>query len=122
MEKLSIIFLQETKCYENELKTVGGKVWRGSEATVVDAKGEEGEIGILWNPIEVVVFEFTTTQFSLSATFQNLGTSTRGFMTNVYGPPGAEQKKNSGIVRDSQVGVRRKTMDSGRRIQLGWES
>ena len=61
MEKLGIIFLEETKCSKAELKVIGGKVWRGSEATVVDEKGEERGIGILWNPREVVVFEFTTT-------------------------------------------------------------
>ena len=39
MEKPSIIFLQETKCSEVELKIIGVKVWRGSEAIVVDVKG-----------------------------------------------------------------------------------
>ena len=39
-EKLVIVFLQETKCSEAELKDVGKKVWHGSEAIAVDAKGE----------------------------------------------------------------------------------
>ena len=49
-------------------------------------------IGILWNPREVALSEFTAMDFSLLVAFQILGTSTRGFMTNVYGPPRAEQK------------------------------
>ena len=39
MEKPGIIFLQKTKFSEVELKIIGRKVWRGSEAIAVDAKG-----------------------------------------------------------------------------------
>ena len=86
------MFLQETKYSEAELKIIGGKVWRGSEAIAMDAKGAAGGIGILWNPREVSLSDFYATQFSLSPTFHILGTSTMGFMTNVYRPPRAEQK------------------------------
>ena len=68
-EKLGIIFLQETKCSEDELKIIGEKVWRGCEAIVVDAKGVTREIGILWNSREVSLSEFMATQFSLSSAF-----------------------------------------------------
>ena len=53
MEKLRIIILQETKCSEEELKTVGGKLWRGSEIIAMKSKWATGGIGILWNPREV---------------------------------------------------------------------
>ena len=46
MEKLGIIFLQEMKCSEDELKVIRGKVWWGSEAIVVDAKGHARGIEI----------------------------------------------------------------------------
>ena len=75
-----------------ELKSIGGKVWKGCEAIAMDAKKAAGGIGILWNPREVSLPDFSATQHSLSAAFHILGTSIRGFMTNVYGPPREEQK------------------------------
>ena len=93
LDNPGIIFLQETKCSEAELKIIGGKVWRGSEAIAVDAKGATGGIGILWNPRDVSLFEFYATHHSLSKKFHILGTSTRGFITNVYGPPRADHKR-----------------------------
>ena len=92
LENPGIIFLQETKCSEPELKIIGGKVWRGSEAIAMDAKGAARGIGILWNPREVPLSDFSATQHSLSTSFHILGTSTRGFMTDVYDPPHAEHK------------------------------
>ena len=92
LETTCIIFLQEIKCSKEELKIIGGNVWRGSEAIAVDAKGVARGIGILWNPREVSLFEFSATQLSLSAAFHILGTSTRGFITNVYDPPQVEHK------------------------------
>ena len=89
LENPSIILLQEIKFLEEELKIIRGKFWRVSEAIAVDAKGAARGIGILWNPREASLSDFSTTQFSLSATFHILGTSTRGFMTNVYKPPWA---------------------------------
>ena len=50
MEKLGIIFLQETKCSKFELKVIGEKFGHRSEAMDANAKGVVGEIGILWNP------------------------------------------------------------------------
>ena len=83
------MFLQEIKFSEEELKSIGGKVWKGCEAIVVDAKREARGIKILWNPREVSLSEFSVNQHSLSMPFHILGTSTRGFMTNMYDPPRA---------------------------------
>ena len=93
-EKPGIIFLQETKCSEDELKIIGEKVWRGSEAIVVDAKGMTREIRILWNPREVFLSDFMAMQLSLLEAFHILGTSTQGILTNIYGPPRAKKKFN----------------------------
>ena len=49
LENMGVIFLQETKCLEMKLKSIGGKVWKGCEAIAVDAKKAAGGIGILWN-------------------------------------------------------------------------
>ena len=61
LDNLGIMFLQETKYSEAELKIIGGKVWRGSEAIAVDAKGAARGIGILWNPREVSLSDFSAT-------------------------------------------------------------
>ena len=82
------------KFSEDELKVIVGKIWRGSEVMVFDAKGVIGGIGIMWNPREVALSNFIAMQFSLSVAFQILGTSTRGFLTNLYGPPHAKKKLN----------------------------
>ena len=54
--------------------------------------GEAGRIGILWKPREVALSGFLATPNSLSVDFHILGTIIRGLLTNVYGPPRAEQK------------------------------
>ena len=89
LDNPGIMFLQETKCSEKELNIIGEKFWRESEAVAVDAKGAAGGIGILWNPREVSLSDFFATQYSFSTAFHILGTSTRGFITNVYDPPQA---------------------------------
>ena len=48
-EKSGIIFLQETKCLEEEQKSIAGKIWKGCEMVEIDSKGMVGGIGILWN-------------------------------------------------------------------------
>ena len=92
MEKPGVVFLQETKCSEIYLKSIGGKAWKGCEIVAVDAIKADGCIGILWNLKEVFLYNFSKTQYSLSASFHIIGTDIRGFLTNVYGPPRAEQK------------------------------
>ena len=84
-----MVFLQETKCTELDLRSIGEKTWKGCEVVLVDAIKEAGGIGILWNPREVHIYNFVATQHSLSATFHIIGTNIRGFLTNVYGPPRA---------------------------------
>ena len=86
-EKSGIIFLQETKCSEEELKSIARKIWKGCETVATNAKGEAGGMGILWNPREVNLSGIVATPFSLSVYFHILGTRIKGFLTNVYGPP-----------------------------------
>ena len=77
---------------ESYLRSIGGKTWKGCEVVVVDVIKAVGGIGILWNPREVHLYNFVETQHSLLATFHIIGMNIRGFLTNVYGPPRAEQK------------------------------
>ena len=73
-EKSGIIFLQETKCLEEELKSIARKIWKGCETVATDAKGVAGGMGILWNPQEVNLLGIVATPFSLSANLHILGT------------------------------------------------
>ena len=74
LEKTRVIFLQETKCSETDLKSIGGKVRKGCETVAVDAKMTVGGIGMLWNPKEVFLYNFSTTQYSIYVVFHILGT------------------------------------------------
>ena len=87
-----MVFLQETKCSESDLRTIGGKASKGCEVVVVGAIKTVGGIGILWNPREVHLYNVAATQYSLSAAFHIIGMNIRGFLTNVYGPPRVKQK------------------------------
>ena len=61
MEKPGVVFLQETKCLESDLRSIGGKTWKGCEVVAVDAIKVVGGIGILWNPREVHLYNFLET-------------------------------------------------------------
>ena len=91
-EKPRIIFWQETKCSGKDLTSIDQKIWKGCESIAIDAKGEAGGLGILWNPREVNLSILLETSFSISADFHILGTRIKGFLTNVYGPLKAEKK------------------------------
>ena len=68
-EKSVIVFLQETKCLEVDLKAIGKKVWLNSVVVSIDAKGAARGIGIIWNTREVALTGFLASQFFLSTYF-----------------------------------------------------
>ena len=59
LEKLGVVFLQETKFSETDLKSIGGKAWKGCEIVAVDAIKAIGGIGILWNPKELLLYKLS---------------------------------------------------------------
>ena len=89
-----VIFLQETKCSGEELAKITQKIWKGCESAVIDARGVDGGLGILWNPNIVTLLGFLTTTFSISANFHILGTCIHGFISNFYGPSKVDQKQD----------------------------
>ena len=55
-EHPNLIMLQETKCSEEELKTIGKKIWKNCAVVASDAIGEDGTLKryvfqVLWPPI-----------------------------------------------------------------------
>ena len=91
-EKSGIIFLQETKCSGEDIASIAQKVWKGCESIAINARGATSGLGILWNPRMVSLSIFLTTNCTISAEFHILDTRIRGFISNVYGPPRADQK------------------------------
>jgi hypothetical protein len=49
LEKLTIFFLQETKCSSEELWNYSKYFWKGAKTMALDANGVVGGLGILWN-------------------------------------------------------------------------
>ena len=85
-ENMLIMFIQETKCLEDMMKESRRKVWQGSEAVAVDARGTPRCLVILWNPREVFLFNFLDTLRIILVEFQILGFLVSGVLTNVYEP------------------------------------
>lgn len=86
MEKLAILFLQETKCSSEDLGNFGKRFWKAAKVMALDVTGATGGLGILWNPTLVSISNFVMSINMLSTCFHVLGTSIRGVITNVYGP------------------------------------
>ena len=85
-EKPTLMLVQETKCFESHLIRVGRKSCRNCEGIGIDAAGEVGGLGILWDPSRVTLSIFIAIRSSLSTEFQVVGTNIKGILTNVYGP------------------------------------
>jgi exonuclease III len=92
IEKLAIVFLQETKCNMEELRNYDKFFWKGSEMVALDANGVAGGLGILQNQNLVSLSNFVASKNMLSGHFHILGTSIRGVITNVYDPFQLAQK------------------------------
>ena len=61
-------------------------LWKGIESITIDAKGAARGIGIIWNPLEIILSNFLAIPFNISVDFHIIGTSLKGILTNVYGP------------------------------------
>ena len=86
VEKSTMVFIEETKWFEDNFKSIAKKIWKKSDSIVTDSFGVAGGLGILWNPLEISLTNFMATKLSISVEFHILGTSSKGILTNVYGP------------------------------------
>jgi hypothetical protein len=84
-ESPDIMFLQETKCSEEQLEAILSMIWKSGCSIVIYALGLAGGLSLLWNPNKILVWNFFCTPHNISAEFQPLGKNTYGFITNVYG-------------------------------------
>jgi hypothetical protein len=86
------MLLQETKCTSITMEKMATRCWRGCNVIAIDAEGALGGLAILWNPIEISLSSFFTTQHTISAKFQPMGSNQSGYITNVYGPQVMQDK------------------------------
>jgi len=91
-EQPDIMFLQETKCAMEEMDRVISRCWKQGKIIFTDATGTAGGLAILWNPCSVLMENFFTTRWSISAEYMLIGSNKSSFLTNVYGPASPRAK------------------------------
>jgi exonuclease III len=84
-EQLDILLIQETKCKDEIATSLLQKSWNSLEIIATDAQGFSRGMAIAWNRNEVEMTQFWTTKGTITGHFTYIGTSTIGFVTNVYG-------------------------------------
>ena len=62
VEKLAIVFLQETKCSGEDLKNYSKFFRKGAETMALDANGAVGGIRILWDPNLISLSNFVASK------------------------------------------------------------
>jgi exonuclease III len=91
---LDILFIQETKCVGIAAEEVLARCWRQSSFVYNDSKGAARGIAILWNPTIVVLDNFFSTTWTISARYRVMGSNKEGILTNAYGPQSPQEKDN----------------------------
>ena len=94
MTNPAIIFLQETKCLDNYIQDLRGKIWAICEIMGIDSRCFYGGLCILWDPSQVSHTDFQGTRNSLSTNFKVVGVPISRLITNVYGPQKAGDKRS----------------------------
>jgi hypothetical protein len=84
LKEQSIIMM--IKCLSNLISNLAPRTWKGSQAIVINAQGVARGLALIWNPIEISMTNFFSTQRSISTRFQLVGSAESSFLTNVYGP------------------------------------
>ena len=86
MENPAILFLQETKCNNEEMDILGRFFWKDTRMVVTNTIGTAVGLGVLWNLNLVSITNLCATCYMILGRFQVLGTTMRGVITNIYGP------------------------------------
>jgi exonuclease III len=82
-----ILLLQEMKCAGVEANITLQRCWKQAQYVEVDARGVAGGFAMLWNPTTVLLDNFFTSKWTITASFRLIGSNKQGYITNVYGPP-----------------------------------
>jgi exonuclease III len=93
-EKPDIILLQETKCTTEGIDRLLPYCWKQGEATSTIAIGTARGLAILWNTNSLLLENFVTTKWSITADYRRIGSNKPGHLTNVYGPANPRDKQS----------------------------
>jgi exonuclease III len=63
----NILILQETKCAREEASSTLQKCWKHANHVEIDAKGAFGGLAIMWNPSTVLLGNFFTSKWTITA-------------------------------------------------------
>jgi exonuclease III len=94
VDQPDILLLQETKCVGEEMNQILSRCWKQGKMMNIDSKGAAGGLAILWNPNTVLLENFFTTRWTISAEYRLIGSNKPSFLTNVYGPATQGDKLN----------------------------
>jgi exonuclease III len=92
-EKPEILLLQETKCTSEDIDKLLPHYWKLGKAVSIDATGTTSGLVVLWNTNAVIMDNFITTKWSITADYRIIGLNRPGHLTNVYGPASPRDKK-----------------------------
>ena len=84
-EQLDIPLIQETKCREETTRSLLRKSWNNLDSIAIDSQGFSGGLALAWNRNKVQMVQFWVTKRTIKTRFTYIGTTTTGFVTNVYG-------------------------------------
>jgi exonuclease III len=93
VETPDVVLLQETKCTSEDIDRLLPYCWRQGRAVSIDATGTAGGVAILWNTNVVLMENFYTTRWSITAEYRLIGSNKPGHLTSVYGPASPRDKQ-----------------------------
>ena len=82
-----ILLLKETKCAGIEANITLQRCWKQAEYVEVDARGVAEGFPMLSDPTTVLLDNFFTSKWTITASFHLIGSNKQGYITNVYVPP-----------------------------------
>jgi exonuclease III len=93
VEKPDIMLLQETKCTTEDIDRLLPYCWKQGEAVSTVATCTAGGLAILWNTNSMLMENFVTTKWSITADYRLIGSNKPGHLTNVYRPANPRDKQ-----------------------------
>jgi exonuclease III len=92
-EAPDVVMLQETKCTTEDINRLLPYFWKQGGAVSTDAAGMAGGLPLLWNTNNVLMENFCTTRWSITANYRLIGSDKPGHIMTVYGPATPRDKQ-----------------------------
>jgi exonuclease III len=93
VENPDVVLLQETKCTSEDIDRLLPYCWKQGRAISIDATGTAGGVAILWNTTALLMENFYSTRWSITAEYRLIGSNKPGHLTNIYGPASPRDKQ-----------------------------